>query len=362
MSINRLYHTWFEQIEQLWPNLRVTQLRNFTWLAIGIYLSKKVHLSKIAGKIPGKAKRPSVTRRLNRFLCNKAIRPRELYTPVATQILQAHVRAGEVRLILDCTKVGFRHQLLMVAVAHRKRALPIAWTWVRRKGHSHAWVQLALLSHVRRIMPQGVSVLLVGDCEFGAIAVLKQLDAWNWKYVLRQGSSHLLDLTLHNNWQPFGSIVDRPGQSVWLGSAFLTREHVYPVNLLAHWQAGYDEPWLLATNLTCKKDALRAYRRRMWIEEMFGDMKGHGFDLESTHLRHSIRLSRLTLAVALLYTWLLVSGTRAIKNGQRDLVDRKDRRDLSVFQIGWQIVERYLVNDLPLSIRLRPIVAGKTVG
>ena len=103
MSINRLYHTWFEQIEQLWPNLRVTQLRNFTWLAIGIYLSKKVHLSKIAGKIPGKAKRPSVTRRLNRFLCNKAIRARQLYTPVATQILQAHVRAGEVRLILDCT-------------------------------------------------------------------------------------------------------------------------------------------------------------------------------------------------------------------------------------------------------------------
>jgi hypothetical protein len=38
----------------------------------------------------------------------------------------------------------------------------------------------------------------------------------------------------------------------------------------------------------------------MWIEEMFGDLKGHGFDLESTHLRYFLRLARLTLAVVLL--------------------------------------------------------------
>jgi hypothetical protein len=44
----------------------------------------------------------------------------------------------------------------------------------------------------------------------------------------------------------------------------------------------------------------------MWIEEMFADFKGHGFDLESTQLRHFERLSRLTLAVAMLYVWLVV--------------------------------------------------------
>lgn len=362
MSANRLYHTWFERVEQLWPHLRVTQLRNLTWLAVGIYLSRGVHLSKIAGKIPGKAKLPSVTRRLGRFLSNRAIRVRKLYAPIAKQLLLAHVKVGEIRLILDCTKVGFSHQLLMVALAYRKRALPIAWTWVKRRGHSTARVQLALLAYVRQMIPHGVPVLLVGDCEFGAIGVLQQLDDWGWRYVLRQGSSHLLDLTLHNNWQSFGSILDQPGQSVWLGPGFLTREHVYPVNLMAHWEPGYDNPWLLATNLSCKRDALRAYRRRMWIEEMFGDMKGHGFDLQSTHLRHFLRLSRLTLVVAILYIWLLASGTRVIKRGQRHLVDRKDRRDLSIFQIGWRFTERCLVNALPIAIRLQPTVYRKVSG
>ena len=107
---------------------------------------------------------------------------------------------------------------------------------------------------------------------------------------------------------------------------------------------------------------MRAYRRRMWIEEMFGDLKGHGFDLESTHLRHFARLSRLTLAVALLYVWLVSTGARAIKNGQRHWVDRKDRRDLSIFRIGLRLTERRLINDLPISIPVRPVYGCKLSG
>jgi hypothetical protein len=48
MSTNHLYHTWFNWIEQLRPKERVTRLRNLTWLLVGIYRSKAVHLSKVA--------------------------------------------------------------------------------------------------------------------------------------------------------------------------------------------------------------------------------------------------------------------------------------------------------------------------
>ncbi|RMI12985.1 MAG: hypothetical protein D6681_06225 [Calditrichaeota bacterium] len=74
------------------------------------------------------------------------------------------------------------------------------------------------------------------------------------------------------------------------------------------------------------------------IEEMFGDFKKHGFDLESTMLRHFLRLSRLTLAVAYLYVWIVAIGGRIIHRGLRHLVDRKDRRDLSIFQIGFRYI------------------------
>jgi hypothetical protein len=68
---------------------------------------------------------------------------------------------------------------------------------------------------------------------------------------------------------------------------------------VVHWGVGEQEHWCLATNLLDLSMTMKYYRCRMWIEEMFGDMKKYGFDLESTMLRHFARLSRLTLAVAL---------------------------------------------------------------
>jgi hypothetical protein len=354
MPINQLYDTWMQQICELQPRARITQMRNFVWLMIGIYESHSVQVSKIAGKIPGPAKLVSLTRRLSRFLDNPAIRVRAWYKPIAQQWLQCQWGClGEIRLILDGTKVGFGHQLLMVSLAYRKRAIPIAWTWVKAvRGHSSAAKQLALLNYVRQLLPPGAVVFLVGDCEFGAIEALARLDRWHWYYVLRQKSDTGLWFDHQNEWKPFGSFADKSGESHWLGHGYLTAKNIYPTNLLIHWQFGEEEAWCLATNLPDREMTLRYYRRRMWIEEMFGDLKKHGFDLESTHLHNFLRLSRLTLAVAYLYVWLISIGARTIHSGLRHLVDRHDRRDLSIFQIGLRFVQRRLTNAFPVTIPL----------
>lgn len=349
MPTNRLYDTWKMRIMELRPGQRITQIRAFVWLMIGIYLSRSVNLSKVACKIPGEAKLTSTTRRLSRLLDNPAIRVREWYQPIAREWLEAQFRAiGEIRLIVDGSKIGFGHQLLIICLAYRKRSIPIAWTWVKHvRGHSTARKQLALLAYVRQLLPKGAAVFLVGDTEFGPVEVLRHLDNWGWFYVLRQKTNTLVWANEKQGWQEFGSFVHKAGQSVWLGRAYLAQSHIYPVNLLAHWESGEKEPWCLATNLPDRPMTLSYYTRRMWIEEMFGDFKKHGFDLECTMLRHFLRLSRLTLAVALLYVWLISVGGRTIRDGLRHWVDRVDRRDLSIFQIGLRFVERKLTNALP---------------
>jgi hypothetical protein len=346
MPTNHLYDTWIRRIRELRPDQRITQVRNFVWLIIGIFQSRSVCLSRIAGKIPGPAKLLSSTRRLSRLLDNPAIRVREWYELIARNWLETQLRnLGEIRLIVDGTKIGFGHQLLIVCLAYRKRAIPIAWTWVKHvRGHSSAPKHLTLLAYVRTLIPQKAAVLLVGDREFGAVAILRQLDQWHWFYVLRQKSDTGVWFDENSDWQPLGGFVQKPGRSIWLGRGCLTTKEIYPVNLLSHWEVGEKEPWCLATNLPDFSMALRYYRRRMWIEEMFGDMKKHGFDLELTMLRHFERLSRLTLGVALLYVWLISIGTCTIRNGLRNMVDRNDRRDLSIFQIGLRFIERCVTN------------------
>jgi len=354
MPTNHLYHTLIQRIRELHPNQRITRIKGLASLMIGIYKSRSVYLSRIAGKLPGQAKLLSTARRMARLLDNPAIRVREWYEPIARQWLNAQfVTLGEIRLLVDGTKVGFAHQLLMVSLAYRRRSVPIAWTWIKHvRGHSTGHKQLALLAYVRTLIPSTATVFLVGDTEFGPVKVLKELDCWHWYYVLRQKSNTSVWLNAESGWNAFGSYIQRSGQSFWLEKAYLTRSEIYQVHLIVHWKVGEKEPWCLATNIPDKAIALRFYKRRMWIEEMFGDMKKHGFDLECSMLHTFLRLSRLTLAVAILYVWMIATGTRVIHQGQRHLVDRKDRRDLSIFQIGLRFIERRITNELfaPVSL------------
>ncbi len=354
MPINETYRTWIQRICEVRPKQRKTQVQNFVWLLVGIFHSHSVHLSRIAGKVMSNAKNESTVKRLSRFLANGAIDVRRWYEPIAKHWLQWQAeQMGEIRLIVDGTKVGFAHQLLIVSLAYRHRAVPIAWTWVKYvRGHSTAHKQIHLLGYVRRLISLGIPVFLVGDSEFGSISVLRQLDQWHWFYVLRQKGNTGLWLNEQTDWQKLESFVQKPGQSAWFPKAYLSQQEIYPVSASIYWQIGEKEPWCLATNLPDATLTMRYYRRRMWTEEMFGDFKKHGFDLEGTMLHHAARLSRLTLAVAFLYDWLLSVGSRTVHAGLRHLVDRKDRRDLSLFQIGLRFIDRKLLHSLSFSVSL----------
>lgn len=354
MPIIKLYRTWKEQICALRPHQRITQIQNFAWMMVGIYQSRSVHLSKIAGKVLGNAKLLSTVRRFERFLDNPAIEVRTWYEPIAKQWIAAqwqHFR--EIRLIVDGTKVGFGHQWLMVSLAYRRRSIPIAWTWVPYvRGHSSAQKQIELLRYVKTLLPNKAIVFLVGDSEFGSIRVLKQLNRWHWYYALRQKSNTGFRRGKSDAWQTLESFVEKAGESVWLPKGFLTQQHAFPASVLVYWKADKNEPWCLATNLSEGTLVLQFYKRRMWIDEMFGDLKRHGFDLERTMLRTSEHLSRLTLVVAFLFDWLISAGAKIIRIGLRHLVDRKERRDLCLFQIGWRFIERQLLrrSSFPLSL------------
>lgn len=354
MPINETYRTWIQRICELRPKQRKTQVQNFVWLLVGIFHSHSVSLGKIAGKVISTAKNVSTVRRLSRFLASSAVEVRSWYRSTAKAWLMAQLQqVGEIRLIVDGTKIGFGYQLLMISLAYRRRAIPMAWSWVRHvRGHSSATKQIVLLKYVRSLIPQTMPVFLVGDSEFGSMTVLQQLKQWRWFFVLRQKGNTGLWLDARIGWQRLDALVQQAGQSAWCLNGYLTQSDIFPVSVLIHWQKGEKEPWCLATNLPEASLTLRYYRRRMWIEEMFADFKKHGFDLESTMLRNAPRLSRLTLAVVFLYVWLLSIGSRVIRAGLRHFVDRKDRRDLSLFQIGFRFIDRCLLHSLSFSLPL----------
>jgi hypothetical protein len=343
LAIPELYRSLHEYLLQRIADDCDTRLTNLILLMMGIFQSRSVQLNVVARKTPVRAKKLSIVKRLARFLDNHAVRVRPWYDPYAQEVLQAAASAGQVHLIIDASKVAFGFRLLMVSVAYHRRSLPITWTWAKgSRGHTTTATQLKLLAHVKDLLPPGVKVSLVGDCEFGCPLLLEHLDHWGWDYALRQPGDHLVMLRGSGQWQRLDSLPLGYGQPLWMGHVLLTQANAYPTSLVLYWKRGEKKPWFLATNLLDPRAVLRLYRRRMWIEEMFGDMKKHGFDLESSHLRHFLRLSRLTLAVCLLYLWLVAMAEHVILTHQADQVDRSDRRDLSLFRLGWDFIERCL--------------------
>jgi len=351
----RMYGSLYMRLAQLWPTDCDSRLVNRVYLRMGIWGARSVQTGRIAAHVPVAAKKMSIVRRLERFLDNRAVRVRAWYEPIARGILAAASVAGDLHLVLDTTKVSAHHRLLVVGVAYRRRVLPLAWTWVcTSRGHSSPRKQVALLSYVRGLIPAGIQVSLVGDCEFGHTGVLEAMQTWQWDYALRQSGQVLVQLPNTDDWERLDSLISRRGDCRFVGAVKLTAVRAIPTHLMLCWDKRYPEPWLLATNLTRPLLILRLYHRRPWIEDLFGDLKDNGFDFERSALRHFLRLSRLTLAVCLLVVWFLAFGTQLVQRGLHTLVDRADRRHLSLFRMAWHYIQRALLLLMPFQVTFEP--------
>lgn len=349
-----LYSKVKEQICQWQPKERVTRQRNMALFIVGLFLSQAVHLSMIVRKWPSRSKELSLVNRLRRFVDNAQVNVRDWYEPIAGDLL-AYCAKERIRLIIDTTKVGFGYRLMTIGLAYRSRTLPLVWSVHRgAKGHTAVSDQIALFEAIRPLVPKDAKVWVMGDTEFESPQLLQWLRVQNWHFVIRQRGS----IKVRQPGQPWMNINQfalSPGQTRVIGWVRLTEKYAAgPYWLLLHWEKGEDEPWYLVSDCLGQRRLLQLYRTRMWIEEMYGDLKGHGFDLESTQLDDPDRISRLVLAVCLTFVWLIATGSRVVKRGLRHFVDAKSRRDKSYFRLGWDWIERCLRLDDPFSVSFLP--------
>lgn len=336
------------------PDERKNRRYNLALLMAGLFLARKVHLGHIVRKWPLRARLVSLTHRLRRFLDNRHLAPARIYRPFA-RLLLARLSGAPVRLILDVTKIGFRHRMLTVSVAYRRRALPLAWSvHCGRKGHVAVSAQKALLKQIRPLVSPRSSVVVTGDSAFGQVGLMRYLDHLRWGYVLRTSGAYKVQQAPGAPWRRLDQMEICEGQTRYIGPVSFTQKHGCPTHLAMHWAQGETEPWLLVSSEPVSRRTLRQYAVRMWTEALYGDLKGHGFDLEATHLDDPGRLSRLVLGVCLVYVWLVALGSDVVKRGLRYLVDRRSRRDKSYFRIGWDFLEHRLRLGETIPIRFAP--------
>ena len=348
----QLYHKTVNQLCQWLPDERITRLRNMALLLVGLQLGRGIHLSQIVNQWPGVVgKLPSLVNRLGRFLRNPRVEVRRWYEPLAKHLIN-QFKGQALRLIIDCTKVGFNFRMLNISIAYKKRALPLVWSIHRgRKGHVGYKAQLELLEYLVELIGDEAEVWLLGDAGFESVHLFNWLTQHNWHFVLRHPGKNKVRWP-GQPWVKLSAIPVQPGETRSIGWVELTAKHAAgPYWLTIHWATGEAEPWFLLSDCTDDRTLIRLYAIRMWTEELYGDLKGHGFDLEATHLDDADRIARLVLAVSINFVWFIALGVWLVKRGWRHLLDHKSRRDKSYFRLGLDWLDRCFRLDDPLPLR-----------
>jgi Transposase DDE domain len=361
MSDNlRQYRAIREALRQAYPGEPHGRCaRHLTTLAAlisGIVASKSTQLPKVAAKVPDGAKPESRVKRFTRWLDNERILEEVYFLPYA-EILLAHLAIEPLVLVMDGSVVGCGCVALMIHVLYKGRALPLAWR-VRQgpKGHFPEALHIALVELVRACLPEGTSVVLLGDGEFDGTTLQKTLHEAGWGYACRTAQSTVATWAGETFRLDALGTCSKPGTLIELQDVKITRDAYGPIMVLCCWAKGYQEPLYLLSNLATAEDACRLYQKRFRIETFFSDQKSRGFHLHKSHISDPQRLSRLLIAACLAYIWMIYLGSLCEKDGWLIIIHRKDRCDLSLFQLGLRTLEYFLNEDFSIPVMFHVLI------
>lgn len=352
MSALSILRDWRQCVrEELLPELHGHQAKALADFSLAMVRARHGQSGWLAVHVPGPARPASVRRRLERLLANPRLRPRPAFGQLARHTLPAWAGRA-VLLILDETPNGARLRCLKLSAGYRKRAVPLLAVCYPTDRPPEPMPRLIahLLRRAARCLPPGAEVTLLVDRGLAWPGVLDTCAALGWHFVARvQGTTRLHRPS--GTWCAVKDLVSRPGQRWYGRGRVFKKAGGRTLSVIAAWERGVKEPWLLVSDRPASYRRCRGYAKRMWTEELFRDEKSQGFQWQKSHLRNPTRALRLLLIMALATLLSLSLGTRVLKGGLRRWFEPRRQRLLSLTQLGLRWFHYALNHDQPLSLR-----------
>lgn len=297
-------------------------LEILVWL---LQVHKEVKIERLAAYFPLPIKYESRRRHIQRLLISPAMSVTLIWLPFIENLIKLKFKPRE-RLYLAIDRTQWKsNNLFVLALIFQKRAIPIYWQFLDKKGGSNLAEQKALIRPILKPL-KIYELVLLGDREFHSVELAKWLKSRKLLFVLRQKKDTHIQLK-GQSYQRLDSFA------IILGvKRFLTGVKVRKVKgfgqaaIAVYWKRKYrgkieDEPWYLLTNLSSLAEAVKADKKRAGIEAMFKDCKSGGYNLESSRASTD-RLTRLVLLIAIAYTFSTFKGQSIRVRGQQEYISR----------------------------------------
>lgn len=280
-------------------------------------------------------------KRVDRFLGNAQV---EIDAVSEAMFHQLRPKNGRVVVLADWTD---RHdfQQLALALPRGRRALPFYCVTVEKGDgsgkHDGLMIQAEreALDALARFCGDAITPIVIADRGFGNTRWLAQIAKRGWHFVQRLACNHTVDVEHH-----IGLLSELGIRRGWRerdwGWGTMNEESWGPVRLNTVFERDAKEPWYLVTNLPNFSPAaiVRLYKRRMWIEAAFRDLKNRnwGLGMDQARLTKAARLDRHFIILALAYMLLVAFGAAAESAGLGDELKANtvNERVLSLARIG----------------------------
>jgi hypothetical protein len=219
----------------------------------------------------------------------------------------------QLALAMDASTLGQRFTILTISVVVRGCAIPVAWHIVEAT-RAGAWRPHweALFAQLQDSVPADWTVIVAADRGLYAKWLFQAIQRLGWHPFLRINRQGQYCPAGATAFRPLNQAVGRVGQR-WAGpvTCFATKPRQLVCTLLARWERGYTDPWLIVTDLPAAMADVAWYGLRAWIECGFKDAKRGGWHWEQTKMTDPRRAERLWLAMAIATLWVVSVGCQA---------------------------------------------------
>jgi len=307
-----------------------SQLEPCQYLLLSILIDllqsiKMVKLEALATALPLPIKFESRRHRLQRFLSLPILKVENLWFPFIQKWLETDFPCSQVLyLAIERTNWGCIN-LLMISLIWDKRAIPIYFELLPKKGSTSYEEQIAFCHKVLHLFKNYKTVVL-GDREFCSVKLASWLAQKGLYFCLRLKKNEYIQLS-DEIWVQLSALGLSPGISLYLEGVKVTKQKGFErFNLAAKWKKKYqgwapDEGWFILTNFDDLDSAIKSYQKRFDIEKMFRDFKSGGYNLEGT-LVTDFRLRAIILLIMIAYTTATFQGKKIKQMGLQKYVGR----------------------------------------
>jgi hypothetical protein len=167
-----------------------------------------------------------------------------------------------------------------------------------------------VLEALRTAIPKGWTVLVCADRGLYAKWLFERIVQLGWHPLLRINAQGFYRVVGETTDRSLAQVVSQAG-TPWCGRVVCFKKNPLECTLLASWEAGQSEAWLIVTDLPPERACARWYGMRAWIESGFADLKRRGWQGHKTPMVDGGRAGRLWLALAGATVWVVGVGSEA---------------------------------------------------